>query len=273
MASNGELVAARALHYEGVREATGNNDGQPIERWQRASGVKYAADYTGAPWCAIFIDNVAREAGVSIDRFLTHPYTGYICQRADQMGGLEPSARWPVGTWMIYCRIHVGIVVRDRGDGLLDTIEGNVNNGVRRLVREKSRCRGIAWPGVGTATGSAWRASYGFDDYSIRPTTYGPWGTKAGRDRVMDDYGKAPKGQWGPVAVRLDRDGPEYAFRIGAPGHKYGDPWRFGGWASKDRRDTIMDEYARNNPTAKLRTWAKRVPASTGGASSNISTE
>jgi hypothetical protein len=106
--------------------------------------------------------------------------------------------------------------------------------------------------------------SYGFDDYAIRPTIYGPWASKAGRDRIMREY-EAPEGSWGPVPVRLDRDGPEYAFRVGQPGVEYGETWKFGGWPSKAIRDALLERYRRNNPGAKIRIWSKRVPDVEGG--------
>jgi hypothetical protein len=127
MPTHGELVVARALSYEGVVEATGRNDGQPIERWQARSGQKWGVDYSGAPWCAIYIENMVLEAGVSVgDPYLTHPYTGFICRAANEAADdMRPSGGyWPVGSWLIYCSVHVGIVVRDRGS-VVDTIEGN----------------------------------------------------------------------------------------------------------------------------------------------------
>lgn len=273
MASDGQRVAARALRYEGLSEPLGRNDGVQIELWQDRSGRKYGVDYTGAPWCAIFIDNMAVEAGVEIDPMLTHPFTGFICQRADELGGLSPAGDlWPVGAWIIYCGVHVGIVVRDRGNGLVDTIEGNAGNAVRRLVREKSRARCIAWPGVGDATGAVLtRPSFGFDDLAKKPLTYGPWATKKARDAQMESY-TAPSGAWGPVPVKLDKEGSQFAFRVGRPGVEYGEPWRYGGWRSNEVRRRMIASYLRANPDAKIRIWRREVPLPSGGASADVST-
>lgn len=270
--TNGQKVVASALAEVGVAEATGRNDGAKIEAWQRAAEAAYRDEYPvggllGAAWCAIFVRSRFVAAGVPIDPRLVHPYTGYICQRADQLGGLAPRGLAPPGSLFIRCGVHVGIVVRDRGNGLIDTVEGNAGDAVRQLVRSKADWRIIVPPGIedDPTPPVVMRDSFGFDDLRLRPTLYGGWSTPELRDHKMAAFSSAHPGLW-TAPVRVDRDAP-YAFRAGAAG-TYGATWRFGGWTTKARRDELLDAYCARVGHRSVRTWRKRVPvpADLGGS-------
>jgi hypothetical protein len=279
--TDGQRLVAAALAQVGVSEATGRNDGALIEAWQREAELAHPASsprgyhpgaLTGAAWCAIFVKAMARDAGVQIDPMLTHPFTGYICQRADELGGLRPRGLAPVGSLFIKCGVHAGIVVRDRGNGLFDTVEGNSGNAVRQLVRDQSDgWRFVAWPGVGSAAGDAvvMRDSYGFDDLNLRPFLYGGWRTERAR-RIRREAFLAARPGWWAADVRIDTDSP-FAFRAGPPG-TYGATWRFGGWGTKALRAEKIEGYSRRVGHENLRIWSKRVPVVQGDDRSGVVT-
>lgn len=264
--ASGQRVIAVAERYVGVAEATGRNDGPQIETWQRAAEDSLGlprGTYRGAPWCAIFVRAVYAEAGVPLDSMLGHPFTGFICQRADAMGGLAPDGLAPPGSLLIRCGIHVGLVVRDRGNGLIDTIEGNVGNAVRRLVRARDEWRVIVPPAVaGTITRVAMRDSYGFDDLNLRPRLFGGWATAKVRDARMEAFAAARPDMW-TRAVRINRPSP-FAFEAGPIG-THGATWQFGGWASREVREERLAAYARRVGHMNLRRWRRRVPVSSEG--------
>jgi hypothetical protein len=203
-----------------------------------------------------------KRAGVEIDSMLVHPYTGYICQKAEELNLWLPSgALAPPGSLFIFCEIHVGLVIHDRGNGIVDTIEGNASDMVRRAIRDKSSGRIIVPPGIGAATEPimAKRNSYGFDDLNIRPKTKGPWSRQQSRDDLMKAFAAKNPGQW-VVPVKLVRDDKVvYAFRHGKK-ETYGDVWRFGGWPSIEARKQEMAAYAKRAGHNNLRTWRRTVP-------------
>lgn len=261
--TNGQRVVATALQFEGIHEASGRNDGRLIEEWQREAARAHGYSehtYRGQPWCAMFCKAVYRRAEVQAPERLTHPYTGYICQEADRLGGLRTSGPAPPGSMMIKCGTHVGFVVRDRGDGLLDTIEGNAGNAVRRLVRRSADWRIIvpealmdepAEPAV------EMRDSYGFDDLETKPRLFGGWPTPEARDERMAAFRAARPGLW-TAAVHLDRPSP-YAFRAGRPG-THGERWRYGGWTTKEIREERIEAFESRHGHRNVRRWRRRVP-------------
>ena len=274
--TNGEKYVSAALSHEGVRERSGRNDGEPIETWQKQAEAKFPEDYRpgalrGAPWCGCFTSAMSDQAKVGIPKRLTHPYTGYACQEGDKLG-TRVTGTIPPGSIMVKCGVHTGIVVRDRGT-VVDTIEGNYGNAVQRGVRRKADWRFYTWPdqakgGTGSQPQIRMVESYGFDDLSKRPDTYGPWPTAliAKNEAAKFAKGRDLSDRWGPVPVELDKRGSRFAFRVGRPGVPYKDKngkavkWRFGGWHDKADRKRVMEQYIKDNPNAKLRTWRKRVP-------------
>lgn len=267
--TEGAKVIDRAIRREGLVEVP-INSGYVIEGWQKMAAADQGYPihtYDGAPWCAIFIAAMYREAGVPIDRMLVHPFTGYICKRADELGGLKPKGLVPPGSLFIFCSIHVGLVVRDRGNGLLDTIEGNASDMVRFALRDKRSGRVIVPPTIEqTATGAMMmRPSYGFDDLNIKPLTFGPWENKGARTRKMNEYIKNHPGRW-VVPVEMERnDEVRYAFRSGEGG-TYGAKWKLGGWPSKEGRDFQKEQYAKRVGHENLRDWRRNVPVPAGNA-------
>ena len=261
---SGILVINAAARYEGLREVSPNS-GEVIERWQREAedSLGYPrGTYARAPWCAIFARAMYKEAGVEIDSMLVHPYTGYICDRADELNLWLPSgALAPPASLFLFCDVHVGLVVRDRGNGIIDTIEGNSNDMVRRVVRDKNSGRIAVPPGLDSPAPviMAKRDSYGFDDMNIRPKTKGPWSRQQSRDELLKSFARKNPDQWvAPVTLVRD-DKMVYAFRHNKKG-TYGDTWRFGGWPSIEARKQEMAAYAKRVNHNNLRTWRRTLP-------------
>lgn len=273
--SDGLRVVGEGLKSEGtVENPLGSNGGEPIETWQRQAAHQqgYGADvYDGAPWCAIAVAAWFRLAGVEIDTKLIHPATGVICDHAGASGLFIPShMNIPPGALMIRCGIHVGMVVRDRGNGIVDTIEGNVSHMVSRKVREKADWRFIVWPGLSLDSGPVaveFRDSYGFDDLGLKPKVYGMWRSQAGRERKLVEYriwAAQERPNWWTARAKAMRDGHVwYGFRTGPPG-SYNKPWSFGGWETKETRDRLLKQYMERTDSAMTRTWKKRVPVPLG---------
>lgn len=271
--SNAARVLDIAAGDVGISELTGNNDGPQIRAWQELAEAHYD-DYPkgsllGAPWCAIWVHSVFHRAGLSVDHGLTHPWTGTICDTASRLGIWLPAGQFaPPASILVSCGIHTGIVVRDRGNGLLDTIEGNAGNAVRRLVRNKAEWRIVVPPGIaGVAVPAIVMVdSYGFDDLTVRPDTWGGWASRAGRDSTLERFKRAHPDLWA-AAVLLDSQAAPYGFRSGKRG-TYGATWRFGGWPTKAAREERVEAYCRargREPGHGIRIWSKRVPVAAGG--------
>lgn len=292
MSTKGEMTVADALSFAGrVVEATGNNDGPQIEAMQREAEIEYAQSpgtYAGAAWCAIFQGEVARRtlrdwAFGAPQHDLVHPYTGWIARQADAMGGLAPtSQRVPAGTMTLIPGVHVGLVVYDRGNGLLDTVEGNVGNAVRRMVRDKADWRLIVPPDVTASAAPVFVESYGFDDLTEKPTYLGGWTSVSLREAKRAGWELEHPGWWTrPVKTR--RPSP-YGFWTGPPGTWDDDWgwWEYGGWtAGGDAkqahaiREDQIDKFAAKHGHRNVRRWMRRVPVPmlgirdrSGGASS-----
>ena len=276
MSTLGQLYVADCLSYAGrVFEATGNNDGPQVRKWQREAEIVYEKAegyYVGAAWCAIGAGCVAREAGVqaafpaTVNR-LWHPYTGFITDEADRMGGLAAGALAPMGALFVQPGVHVGVVVHDRGNGLLDTVEFNAGNAVRRLVREKADWRIIVPPGIAAAPPPMFVNSYGFDDLTVKPLLMGGWPTTDARTNAKQVILRDRPGWW-TRDVKTQRDSP-YAFWMGPPGTWESDWkwWEYGGWTgggddakAKRIREANIDKFTRARGHQNIRLWRMRVP-------------
>lgn len=266
--SNAARVLEVASGDVGTAEATGSNDGPRIREWQELAEAHYPAypkgSLVGAPWCAIWVHSVFHRAGVELDHGLSHPWTGTICDTARaQKLWLAKGALAPPASIIVSCGIHTGIVVRDRGNGLLDTIEGNSGNAVRRVVRDKSEWQILVPPAI---TGQdvpavVMRDSWGFDDLHVKPDTWGGWARQQARDDKLRAFARNHPELW-TAAVRLDRDNAPYAFRSGKRG-TYGVTWKFGGWSARRIREERIAAYCRARGIkneAGIRRWKTRVP-------------
>lgn len=280
--TEGQHYVALCAGYAGrVVEATGNNDGPQIRTWQvEAARVYGYADnyYLGAAWCGIGAGCVAREAGIAIasrpDEYrLWHPYTGYIADQADKMGGLYPDkVLAPTGALIVKAGVHVGVIANDRGDGTLDTIEFNAGNAVRRMLRTKAEWRIVVPPGIGGYTEPQWVDSYGFDDLTVKPSRLGGWLTDTIRDDKMAGW-LSHHPDWWTRKVKTPHPSP-YAFWTGPPGTWEDDWawWEYGGWtaggdakAALEVREAQIDRFTEHYGHGNVRRWRRRVPVPTLG--------
>jgi cell wall-associated NlpC family hydrolase len=125
----------------GVREATGNNDGIPSQRYAHGRNV---------PWCAYFVDYSFKKAGVQIPgktmakgsvQYMEDQVKKAARETPDKWAYVNSGAGQPQKGDIIFFKNrgdsdrgggrHVGIVDRVE-NGRVYTIEGNSSNGVRK---------------------------------------------------------------------------------------------------------------------------------------------
>lgn len=204
-----ERVVATAARYIGVREnPMGSNRGPIIDRWSRYWNM------LGVPWCGIACSAWLREAGVTD---VSHPSTWIIVKQAREKGWTTnrpvPGALvvWPESGGR-----HVEMLVEEVSPGVWHCIGGNVSHQVKRTVRALTDCTLVVSPELRHAKPRARRAFY-LEDVAVRPAYYGPWRTKAMRDRAIARLTPANR-----RLARRVRDGKGYGFTIGR--RVYG-PW------------------------------------------------
>jgi len=144
-----QRIVSIAVSQIGVREATGNNDGVPIEKY---AGGRQAA------WCAYFVMWCYRQAGVELpgNRWLL-PKVEYMEQQLQLHAFWAPSSDvWPQPGDLVFFTSrrqsdkgpgrHVGIVEFVDGDRV-HTVEGNTGNAVRRRSYhvDSSYITGYGW--------------------------------------------------------------------------------------------------------------------------------
>jgi len=110
-------------------------------------------EYKGAAWCDMFVSWVGAQTGVK-----GMGWDAYTVQHANW---LEKTKRWgkkpKPGALVFYSWSkgdqgstsdidHVGMVVKDNGNGTITTVEGNSNNKVEKRVRSESAVVGYGYP-------------------------------------------------------------------------------------------------------------------------------
>ncbi|GAA2582179.1 CHAP domain-containing protein [Actinomadura fulvescens] len=111
------------------------------------------AEYSGAAWCNMFVSWVGAQAGVK-----GMGWDAYTVQHARWLDKnnkwgqqAKPGALvffdWQNGSSGGIDGIdHVGMVVKDNGDGTISTVEGNISSSVVKKVRPKSSVVGYGYP-------------------------------------------------------------------------------------------------------------------------------
>jgi len=109
--------------------------------------------YAGAEWCDMFVSWVGNRLGIS-STFGEDPYTVTHAQwfQAQKRWGTTPKPgavvffSWSGGK-SADAIDHVGLVVKDNGDGTIQTVEGNTNGGeVAAKTRDTSTVVGYGYP-------------------------------------------------------------------------------------------------------------------------------
>ncbi|WP_243716055.1 CHAP domain-containing protein [Actinomadura darangshiensis] len=110
-------------------------------------------DYRGAQWCNMFVSWLGAQTGVK-----NMGWDAYTVQHAtwfkdtgrwghEAKPGAVVFFDWQDGSdGGINDIDHVGLVVKDNGDGTVNTVEGNTDNSVNQKVRQKSQIVGFGYP-------------------------------------------------------------------------------------------------------------------------------
>ena len=238
----GQRTAARAAKYVGTREVPlGSNRGPNVDRWQRPWGMGY-----GWPWCGAYAAAMAaygitgREDDVHDPRLGTppigHPSTQVMADRARAQRAVIAH---PVpGAFLIWPGTHVAVCADYSPDGRhVVTYEGNSGHAVARRTRAYGPGTGTiiaAPPAIRTAAPTKPGRRYYVEDVAAQRLTkrYGPWATKAMRERAISRLPAADRKR-----VRRVRIGRRYAFEVG-PRRVYGP------WATKAARDNAAKALA-----------------------------
>lgn len=133
--SMGKKAVAWAVTQEGLREAGTSNCSPVIDRWERAMGLRLPPCRV---WCGAFVHQAYLRAGVRLSRRLIDPHRSY----ADAVAGTRHLRRIAISDIregdIVFYKFRNGVrashlaLARGRPkDGMLDTVEGNVDNAVR----------------------------------------------------------------------------------------------------------------------------------------------
>jgi hypothetical protein len=140
-ASDGDTKYADWYASTPHAEATAQRDGGSVR------------DYRGAEWCNMFVSWLGAQTGVE-----NMGWDAYTVQHAtwfDKTGRWGHTAKpgavvffdWQNGSRGGIGDIdHVGLVVKDNGNGTISTVEGNTDNAVKEKVRDKSEVVGYGYP-------------------------------------------------------------------------------------------------------------------------------
>ncbi|WP_165964384.1 CHAP domain-containing protein [Actinomadura sp. KC216] len=110
-------------------------------------------DYKGAQWCNMFVSWLGAQTGVKNmgwDAYTVQHATWF--KKTDRWGkAAKPGAvvffDWDKGSRGKIGDIdHVGLVVKDNGNGTVNTVEGNTENAVKKKTRDKSEIVGYGYP-------------------------------------------------------------------------------------------------------------------------------
>ncbi|NDU77036.1 CHAP domain-containing protein [Actinomadura sp. DSM 109109] len=119
---------------------------------ERDGGFSVKA-YRGAQWCNMFVSWLGAQTGVK-----NMGWDAYTVQHAswfkqtDRWGHKAKPGAVVFFDWQDGSRAgigdidHVGLVVKDNGNGTITTIEGNTDNAVQKKVRDKSEVVGYGYP-------------------------------------------------------------------------------------------------------------------------------
>ena len=195
------------------------------------------------------MSGVLREARVTD---VSHPSTYMICKRAAERGWNTAPM---VGSLIVWCGTHVGILVEELSPGIWRTIEGNTSNMVAYRTRSIKGATIVTSPEVAKkpTVSSGGRAFY-LEDTAARETVYGPWRNKRSRDVMYERLKSRNPGK----LVRKVRIKGKYAVAVG-------DRRVFGPWEAQDMRDKAK-KLLEGNIGRRLRPFSRKKKVSTAKA-------
>ena len=232
----GQRVVNIASKYVGVKEVPlGSNQSPQINKWNSYWGMK------AVPWCGTFASGVLREAKVTD---VSHPSTYMICKRAAEKGW---NTKPMVGSLIVWCGTHVGILVEELSPGVWRTIEGNTSHQVAYRTRSIKGATIVTSPEVAkTPTYSSSRRYY-LQDVDAKETVYGPWLSKRSRDKMYASL----KQKHSNKNVRKIRVRGKYAVGVG-------DRKVYGPWQQVDSRDKAQ-KILEKNLGRRLRPFSRKA--------------
>lgn len=218
MSLNQQVVAHALADVGRVYERPlGSNDdgGGPITHMEAHFGLRYE------PWCGMACSRWLRSVPGVTD--VSHPSTWEIVRRAREKGWVTTR---PVPgcliVWPPDGGRHVEMVVEVIDSNTVATVGGNVSDRVQRKVRALTDCTLVVSPEL--RNGDAAGRAYYLEDPAVVPRLYGPWLTKASREKAIRRLPASLR-----QAARRVRMGRRYAFTLGRR--------VYGPWLDKDGRD------------------------------------
>jgi hypothetical protein len=133
--SVGEEAVAWAVKQAGIREVGTSNCSPVIDAWERSMGLRLPPCRV---WCGAFVHQAYLRAGVRLSRRLIDPHRSF----ADAVAGRRHLRKIAVSDIrigdLVFYKFRNGVrashfaLARARPkNGMLDTVEGNVDNAVR----------------------------------------------------------------------------------------------------------------------------------------------
>lgn len=129
-----------AKKHIGVQEVRGKGDNPQIIKWFKYSGLPKSYWHDSTAWCSVFVCAMTEITGYKSTRNAmarSWMRAGTKCKPQPGAIAVFPRGRPPSG--------HVGIVESVEGS-VVNLIDGNVRNKVKRSTREVKDALGFRWP-------------------------------------------------------------------------------------------------------------------------------
>jgi uncharacterized protein (TIGR02594 family) len=135
---------AEAVSNLGVKEINGKSDNPVVMQFYKDCGHP-EIEHDETAWCAAFVGACLKRSGKPVARpvdlnLMARSYLKYGTPCKAKAGAIFVMARGrpPSG--------HVGFVLEVHPDGRMTTLEGNVSNQVKKVIRPQSDALGFRWP-------------------------------------------------------------------------------------------------------------------------------
>lgn len=209
-----DRLLAEAASQVGVTEhPLGSNRGPQVDRYQLDCGPAYL----GTPWCAEFQHWVRHHVG--LDPAWVSPATSILASEGKRLGYEGPAVPGGLICWP---GVHVEMITRVHPGGVVETIGGNVSDGVRREIRSTAGTVLLAEPAVR-------QASAGSSDAYEVILVLGLWRARKLRDRALARMKRADRAHAAPVRV----------------GNRYGIRLLYGPWPAKHTAEEALQALRR----------------------------
>jgi hypothetical protein len=266
--TNGQKVAVTALNLvaQGIREVPyASNSGRGfIDDCQHYFHMGAGTGVGPVAWCGCGEKRIYVLAGVD-DGGLISPSTALMCQFGESHGMKWNwrARRIPPGASLVHCGVHTDTIVNHRWPTtIIDGVGCNVNNGVRKTVRNLSDGFWEVFVPPALLEGEPEPITmYGLDDITLRPETLGPWAKRDWREDVIKERYSQLDAQHQIRRIKVPGKNP-FAFEIIRSGRP---EWKLGPWMDLDVRERVSKERVKQGH--RVREWSIKVDhlAGTGG--------